>query len=189
MRHYLSGMIRLDPGGRRVKSRIRAGNVAAFIAEQSAYKMDTKHASGVESISLVAGGSQWERLAVCVFARVRSLYTSGNIQKSHLSGPQFTYSVVQQCRKLSSTKATTSVAGMAEILPHGIILKWNLLNFFKNPMLPFNYSLHLAGFFWGELVSETWQMDFAARCNYRQQRNIAPRVKTPCIFNWQFFKL
>ncbi len=29
-------MIRLDPGGRRVRSRIRTGNVAAFIPEESA---------------------------------------------------------------------------------------------------------------------------------------------------------
>ncbi len=50
-------MIRLDHGGRRVKSRIRTGNVAAFIPENSAYN----HAISVESISSVAGGSQWER--------------------------------------------------------------------------------------------------------------------------------
>ncbi len=58
-------LMRLNPGGRRVKSRIRTGNVAAFIPEESALKVHTKHAGSVESIPLVAGegggvGSQWE---------------------------------------------------------------------------------------------------------------------------------
>ncbi len=45
-------LIRLDPGGRR----IRTGNVAAFIPEKNALKSAYKHVSSVESISLVAGG-------------------------------------------------------------------------------------------------------------------------------------
>ncbi len=49
-----SKVIRLDLGGRRGKDRIRAQNVTAFIPENSAYK----HASSVESVSLVVGGSQ-----------------------------------------------------------------------------------------------------------------------------------
>ncbi len=51
-----SSLIRLDPGGRRVKSRVRTGNVTAFIPENSAYK----HASSVRLMPLVDGGSQWE---------------------------------------------------------------------------------------------------------------------------------
>ncbi len=56
---YKLMVIRLDPGGRRVKNRIRTGNVAAFIPENSAYN----HASSVESISLVAGGEPMGRCA------------------------------------------------------------------------------------------------------------------------------
>ncbi len=51
-----SPLIRLDQGGRRVKSRVRTGNVTAFIPENSTYK----HASSVGLLSLVDGGSQWE---------------------------------------------------------------------------------------------------------------------------------
>ncbi len=70
-------LIRLDPGGRRVKSRIRTGDVAVFITEERALKVHTKHTSSVESISLVAGGANGKartcsRLAVCVSARMRS---------------------------------------------------------------------------------------------------------------------
>ncbi len=53
-------LIRLDPGGIQVKSRIRTGDVAVFITEERALKVHTKHTSSVESIPLVAGGSQWE---------------------------------------------------------------------------------------------------------------------------------
>ncbi len=52
IRHLRRQLMRLDPGGRRVKSRIRTGNVVAFIAEEkrikSAYK--TRDQRGIDII-------------------------------------------------------------------------------------------------------------------------------------------
>ncbi len=75
-------MIRLDPGGRRVKSRIRTGDVYyRGKRKKNAYK--TREQS--ESISLAANVKAriCSRLAVRVSVRVRSQYALLNYTKTH----------------------------------------------------------------------------------------------------------